>query len=1288
MKIRILLFIIAVIILGFSLYVVITNKQIIAVPVWVYLTIIFSSICIIENIKGYSQKLQECFKRINKKYRAICADWFKKWSCKLIAWSNKINCSDKKSEFHQQYLIPVEKEDDVYSQLLCEAIRDKDVQNIAITGPYGSGKSSVIKAFQKSHPEYKYLNLSLANFQEQKANPAAGDASVSSGTSTSEELSAVENQLIEASILQQMFYQVRRKRIPDSRFKRINRLSGRTCSLWTLLVCLWLLSLYVVRKTNWIDDTGQAFDVVNVIALGFFIFGFIIALRYVVRFVNRSHFKAFKVEKCGMEISGGTEVSILNKHLDEILYYFEVTKFNIVIIEDLDRFEKCSIFTKLRELNALINKSEDINRRVVFIYAIKDDMFKDKERTKFFDYILPIIPYINKSNSAGKFIQLFESAGFLREVEKTFLEEIAIFIDDMRLLNNIFNEYEVYRNKLSKIINNNKLLAIIVYKNTCPKDFSDLHFGNSVINQVFDQKGKIIGKKREEIQKKIDELRKQLEQAKQEHLANEKELRMLILGGFKIKYPQIAQIYYKNHPVKFEQLLDEKIFELLINGELKEYIGASVGNILLSELEKCISPDFSYKKRLTNLQNRLKVHSGNINSQIDKYNQEISSLSKCTYAELADKITLKEKEGEVKENENLLKFLLIGGYIDEDYNYYISFFHLGDITPEDWEFIGSLKSGNEKPYTYHLFEKESIAKKLKLSDFARRGIINLDLLEFLLSNKQNYTEKTGVFLRQLREKEQLPFINEFIGRGKHAEKLINWLCQNWAEFWKYLLSDGNLSEEKEKQYWITIFNHVDEESINRQNLEEEMTAYINQLTDFFKLTQLINDQDKLCNLIDSLNVSIEEMDEPVNEKVYKYLLKGRHYAINLHNISAILHREVSDIAENDIKMCNYTTIINSNCVDLIEYVKAEINSYVEKINLEIDACSYESEENFVLLLNNETLKIENKRLLIERYCRVLKDFSEINDKALWSPLLQKELVEKTWENVSVYWEYCGLDEFVIDFLNKKGVMDSLVKTDADDLTEEFVQEFVKNGKINYDTFKTYLDSDCPKYMPTDITEMAENKVLYLIENHMLDMNIDNYETLKDSFPEISFVLVENNKDEYFGEYKKYELSDIDAIKILNSEGIENPDKIKIIKHLDIQKVENSLNLCKAIAVILAEYSEWDEMDDDLIAIILQREISMKEKVMIVAHRIGNYEITEETLEAYMSLLDEPYSQLYKSRKKIKLNDTPFNNKLIEYLKLKKIVRNHVLENGQFIVETRWNKQILGLFELIEKPEIT
>ena len=56
------------------------------------------------------------------------------------------------------------------------------------------------------------------------------------------------------------------------------------------------------------------------------------------------------------------------------------------------------IFTKLRELNNLINGSKQINRKVVFLYAIKDDMFQDKERTKFFDFIIPVIPVINSSN--------------------------------------------------------------------------------------------------------------------------------------------------------------------------------------------------------------------------------------------------------------------------------------------------------------------------------------------------------------------------------------------------------------------------------------------------------------------------------------------------------------------------------------------------------------------------------------------------------------------------------------------------------------------------------------------------------------------------------------------------------------------------------------------------------------------------------------------------------------------------------------------------------------------------
>src|SRR5690606_19588628 len=121
--------------------------------------------------------------------------------------------------------------------------------------------------------------------------------------------------------------------------------------------------------------------------------------------------------------------SILNHHLDEILYFFSVRPYNVVIIEDLDRFQETEIFTKLREMNLLLNNSQKTKRKeIVFIYAVRDDMFTDKERTKFFDFIIPVIPTINSSNSSAKLLQKNERYSF--GITDSFIEDISFVIDD------------------------------------------------------------------------------------------------------------------------------------------------------------------------------------------------------------------------------------------------------------------------------------------------------------------------------------------------------------------------------------------------------------------------------------------------------------------------------------------------------------------------------------------------------------------------------------------------------------------------------------------------------------------------------------------------------------------------------------------------------------------------------------------------------------------------------------------------------------------------------------------
>ena len=146
-----------------------------------------------------------------------------------------------------------------------------------------------------------------------------------------------------------------------------------------------------------IFDWGCVNKLIDLAALIYILFCFGYVIRYVIQGYSNSKLNKLNLKDGEIDIKEDT--SIFNKHLDEIIYFFRATPYNVVIIEDLDRFETPDIYLKLRELNQLINESKEINRHIVFVYAVKDDVFVDEARTKFFDYIITIIPVINPSNS-------------------------------------------------------------------------------------------------------------------------------------------------------------------------------------------------------------------------------------------------------------------------------------------------------------------------------------------------------------------------------------------------------------------------------------------------------------------------------------------------------------------------------------------------------------------------------------------------------------------------------------------------------------------------------------------------------------------------------------------------------------------------------------------------------------------------------------------------------------------------------------------------------------------------
>ncbi len=79
-------------------------------------------------------------------------------------------------------------------------------------------------------------------------------------------------------------------------------------------------------------------------------------------------------------------VSYFDKYLDDVLYLLNESRADVIVFEDIDRFENNTIFAKIKELNVLVNNKRKIAKKsskLVFLYLIRDDLFISKKELNF-----------------------------------------------------------------------------------------------------------------------------------------------------------------------------------------------------------------------------------------------------------------------------------------------------------------------------------------------------------------------------------------------------------------------------------------------------------------------------------------------------------------------------------------------------------------------------------------------------------------------------------------------------------------------------------------------------------------------------------------------------------------------------------------------------------------------------------------------------------------------------------------------------------------------------------------
>lgn len=938
---------------------------------------------------------------------------------------------------------------ELYNKALQDGLTHSAVRNIALTGPYGSGKSSIINTFFYKNPHYYPIFISLATFKDSKKNEdesqyntveeeenirPKSEKQIQTAADEQEKIS----KKIEFSILQQLLYHVHSGEMPFSRFKRIHPISITENVAFLISGPLLALSFLYSKYKNWkiLADAAElkwpnmlSLDFVSIMIL---LFGFIAVIYYVIR-VFRIGLIKLNLQGAEVELSKENKLSILNEHMDEILYFFASTRFDILVVEDLDRFRDPEIFVKLREINTLLNNSKQITRKITFLYALRDDLFADESRTKFFDLILPVIPVTNASNSASKLITTFAELNLKKPISESFLSDLSLFLTDGRLITNIVNEFKIYRKQLNITdLDNAKLLSLIVYKNIHPADFTLLQENKGMLYDLFQLKDSIKKELIEDLESEANELKANIGLIERNFYSSMKELRLVYLAIlYKNIYERDAyfsgQLYVNNDYRNLDDLTKDSLFSFIKSSHTITFHRTNGGTTNIrdefSKVEKLVDDKRSYDEREVDLVKLFDFDKNQAKDRLSEVGREISRIRGYTFYELLKLKSLDRITTEINKDTRLT-FLVRNGYINEDYSYYLSYFKPGQLGKSDVEYILAVKNERALEWQHKLEKTAIVADRVTEAECSSWTVMNFELVSYLLSSGNN-SEKLKLISNQLAklESEHFSFIQQYKqNKPETFGLLIAGIIKRTNKFWRTVSHDNLLSQTEVTEYLVSLIKFGEIEDIKNQDIDRVLSNTIAHEKDIF----LLGDGciiDRLSILLDDLRIKIAlpPATRLHSKNLRDIVLKKHHFELNQAMIEFMIAS--SNVTDNLIgfNKGQFTNILETpELADLASYIRQNLGIYVDDVYLKYENHERESVEGTIEILNSSDVLQESKEKVI---ASTRFELTSLDDVAhdLWNALIDYDRIKPSWRNVSSYERNFQISSVLISWLEKDRV---------------------------------------------------------------------------------------------------------------------------------------------------------------------------------------------------------------------------------------------------------------------------
>lgn len=1002
-----------------------------------------------------------------------------------------------------------------YIDELDNAINNKDVFNIALSGNYGSGKSTIIQKYifskslinkifiKKNYFSKKYIVINIGSFLKYNVEPKnineryseklkfekhdkdksnidseqKSNISKDTNTNTNEnsdlskdniisnvELNIVDK--IEESVLKQLIYRNPSKKMPDSNIKRMPDFSYISLiisvfvfSFIFLLIILWndnlcysFLSLPFVNNIYYFDKFDSY---ITLIYFGILFFIFVFILYKIVDNILFNHkIQSIRVSEDELEFKFSQHMTF-DIYLYEILYFFKKNNIKAVFFEDIDRFDDdivLMVIEELKELNKIINTANlsFLSKKISFVYAFRDNIFNDyKNRNKFYDYMISVMPISTNSNSYFHFKSLIND----NDVSNSLLKIISDSVIDYRTLINISNDYKLFKRNLNDyyVLSSNKnsyyingydqLLAIIFVKNTDYLLYDKLINNDSDVIKYIKKLNDIFVDKFTYYEKVCSDFDYLFKNNKIYYDKDDFNINDFIVYNFlKIEDNNIFDIY--GSELSIDNFDIGKVNDYVFNDDSAKEIFAYYSNNI--DLNKAFK-DYSFFKRLN--------EQSNICDKISDfvYKNEL-------------------KENEKKYNNDIFDRLIIRMYITTDYLDFISLpVSNKDINVKEYNYLKRVENNILGEYI-ELVNFENLLNYLKYIYF-EHDVRNISLLIYLIKNKNenlesdiynsicnkfyNLDSKKLKFLIELKKTDNYcyRFFLEDILQSKYFylsfEKLIN----------KFGIGNENL--------YSIVIDMLSFNDLNQAFFESDIIRRYIESFEKFSRSDFLMSEYSLQNLIkDNVRFSNVENFED------KSLIKANYlYKFYLNNINAL---SLNFDDEND----DFVSYVISN----LSFFESELylinnNYYIKNSNVINRILSKNISEN----LRIEILKREN--FIIDEINDLFPDYTIKHLKYDWNSIFK-------FNSINHQYNFKKLSDYILDNKSKFFNDNSNI---IDINNEEFNVFLLKRLCDEKDAvnLSKYLDNVNVNYKFKFKRSFSNNIICILIEKNKYDVSYDN-----------------------------------------------------------------------------------------------------------------------------------------------------------------------------------------------------